>query len=232
MSVDASWNLDGDFGEKTVYARFCTQWGVCSGAISDSIIYTTALPISEVIQLAEGLVPVVTGEVSPTAGLAEIGIATEEGELPAQLFDIRLLIDDNIVPRIDNLVARVAFASFGRVPTPVEMTFSIIDSEGNEIWKSSDATTVQTEAVFIKRFFDAGTIPLGNYTLRLNTLYNENIKDTFEAAFTIAEGQEIFSYRLWGVTLILFVIISWLFSILRRRKKKEKIEEKKRSIKI
>lgn len=111
---------------------------------------------------------------------------TTESSIPAQLFDIRLLVADQMLRNVAELSARVTFTSFGTVPTPVDMTFSIIDAEGREVWRSAnpDTITVETEEVFDKDFTDL-TLPDGSYILRLHTHYNINVEDIFETPFSI-----------------------------------------------
>lgn len=161
---------------------------------------------------------------APTDG-GEDGTAEGDGSLlPAQLFDIRLLVDSRNVSRVIDLVARITFESFGRVPTPVALTFTIIDSAGKEVWRSEDTVTVETEQVFVKRFFDVPALTAGNYTLRLHTLYNTVVEDEFEAPFTIAEEGAGWNWVPWfvgGLLLLLFILIFFWWLIGRRRKKEE-----------
>lgn len=168
---------------------------------------------------------------TPTPTLAPIGFVPpippgeEESLSPSQLFDIRLLIDSASISRVVDLVARVTFESFGRVPTPVEMTFFILDSDGSEVWKSVDATTVQTSAVFVKRFFDAPELAPGNYTLYLATLYNTDVKDEFEATFTIAPKGAGWNWVPWlvGGLLLLFAILVFVWWLIMRRRREQTI---------
>lgn len=150
-----------------------------------------------------------------TSGATPGTEAELEGALPAQLFDIRLLLDRNEIPRIEDLVARVTFESFGRVSTPVEMTFTLLDAEGNKLWTSVDTTTVQTSAVFVKRFTGAPSLTSGSYTARLDTLYNTDVRDTFEAPFTVLSGEAAASnWILWfmgGIAVIALILLLFLW---------------------
>ncbi len=139
-------------------------------------------------------------------------------EAPKFIFDIRLLLDRDKVARIADLVARVEFTSFGREPTPVDMTFSIIDLSGKELWKSTDSTTVQTQALFVKRFINAQQLAPGAYTLKLHTKYNNTVEDDFQAAFTVVSQispSYWVAYLIGG--LVLAIVFLWLW--LKRRKK-------------
>lgn len=110
--------------------------------------------------------------------------------LPKQLFDIRLLLDRSSVINSQDLVARVTFDSFGSEPTPVQMTFAILDSSKKVLWESTDSTTVETASVFAKRFNNAPQLPKGSYIVQLKTLYNQDVTDTFEAPFNVVSLQE------------------------------------------
>lgn len=173
--------------------------------------------------------PTPTATPTPTPTLAPIRFVPpippgeEESLSPSQLFDIRLLIDSASISRIVDLVARVTFESFGRVPTPVSMTFSIHDETGRDVWKSVDTVTVETEQVFVKRFFDAPNLAPGNYTLHLTTLYNTDVKDEFEAPFSIAPKGAGWNWVPWfaGGLLILLVALALVRHIIMRRRRKQ-----------
>lgn len=217
-SVTVPWSLPGEFGKKTVYAKFCTQGGSCSGTVSSSIDYVQpgpSVPTTPAVAPTPLAVipPTTTPEVTaPVPGPAE--------EQPAQLFDIRLLLDNNAVSKVSDLVARVMFTSFGRVPTPIDMKFTILDANGKEIWNGSDTTTVQTEAVFIRRFFEAGELSPGKYRLRLRTLYGQNVEDSFFADFEISSEKKAPAY--WLLAIVIALPIGVFFILIRKKKDEEK----------
>lgn len=157
----------------------------------------------------------------PSAGTPEI---SPEELLPEELFDIRLLLDRAAVSRVADLVARATFTSFGRVPTPVNMRFTIIDSRGNEVWESVDTTTVETEEVFVKRFLNVGELVPGSYKVRLRTLYNIDVIDVFESPFTILSPEEVESY--WLAWLIGGLVVLIVFFFLWRKRTAETRNER------
>ncbi len=146
--------------------------------------------------------------------------------LPAQLFDIRLIPDTSSVSRVVDLVARVTFDSFGHVPTPVALTFSIIDSTGKTVWTGTGSTTIQTSGVYVQHFFDAPTLAPGSYTLKLHTKYNSSIEDDFTQQFTIAP-QTNPSYWIFWLIGGLVLLILLLFFIKRRREKDNEDDAKR-----
>ncbi len=60
--VSVPFSLSGGEATKTVYAKFCTQWGQCSGVVSDSIVYKKEIimPLVNIVETSPQ-----TPEVSP-----------------------------------------------------------------------------------------------------------------------------------------------------------------------
>lgn len=208
---------DATFTGKTTsfFVDHLTLFGIFSAADLPAFLQPF-FPVTDTTPITPGA-PIGTfapGEAPPEA---------EEETLPAQLFDIRLLLDRASITRIADLVARVTFESFGRMPTPVEMTFTLLDAEGNELWKSVDTTTVQTSAVFVKRFTGAPSLTPGSYTARLDTLYNTDVTDTFNALFTVVSKEATVSYFIFwlmgGVAIVALALLAFLWW--RRRKERE-----------
>lgn len=107
-----------------------------------------------------------------------------EKELPEQLFDISFEIDDSSIKDIEELTARVILVSFGKVPTPVDLTFTILDESGQVVYTKKDYIVVESEIVFTKKFENIELAP-GKYTLVLNTFYNVDVEDEFKQDFEI-----------------------------------------------
>ena len=115
---------------------------------------------------------------------------TFETPLPEELFDIRLTIDVPHITPADQLAARAEFISFGRVPTPVALTWTVLDAYGAEVYRSKTETlVVETELVYPRRFVDMSKLTSGTYTLHLTTQYHEDVVDTFEQSFTVEEAK-------------------------------------------
>jgi hypothetical protein len=151
----------------------------------------------------------------------QAGPAVAVAERPTQLFDIALEIDKTQIAKAGDLSARVIFASFGTVPTPVQMTFDVLDSSGNVVDSAVESTTVETEAVYNKKFSKV-SFSGGNYTLRLTTIYNQDVKDQFFVPFSVyaTAGQNIS----WlAIAIFAFFFFALLINIMLYIKKRLKM---------
>ena len=151
----------------------------------------------------------------------------KEEIIPEQLFDINLEIDNSAISSIKDLVARVVFISFGRVPTPVDLTFVILDEEGKEVYRDEGEDVdiiVETEAIKRKTFEMAEELPVGKYTLVLYTLYNVGVFDEFRQDFEIKEEKKSFFKTIWfWIIFITLLVVATRFIVVlsKRRKQKE-----------
>ena len=128
------------------------------------------------------------------------GVVRPEQRSPKQLFDIRFELDSSIVLSADNLVARVTFESFGTEPTPVDMTFIILDELGNQVYLEQDFLVVETENVFTKKFENLD-LEIGKYVILLSTIYNEDVEDSFWKEFEIKSRVEKSLGQLFDIRL-------------------------------
>ena len=136
-------------------------------------------------------------------------------DLPSQLFDINLEIEDSKIADIKKLVARMIFTSFGTEPTTARMSFSIINESGQKVYYSGEdenSITVETEAVFKKVFSDAPELPRGKYTLVATTLYNINVRDEFRADFEIVSPAKDILYAI--LSYWIYILIGLIIAVL------------------
>ena len=112
----------------------------------------------------------------------------EEAEIPAQLFDISLSLENSLIQTSDELSAIVVFENFGAEPTPVELTYIILDEFENEIYREEDSITVEVEEV-LRKSFEGLNLAEGKYILVLHTLYNVDVEDEFRQEFEISRGR-------------------------------------------
>jgi len=141
---------------------------------------------------------------------------------PEQLFDINFELDETIVNNLSDLVARVVFFSFGSVPTPIDLVFTILDEEGRIVQTDNDTITVESERVFSKKFFDVTALSPGKYTLRLHTLYNIDVGDDFEVSFIVESEGIRFKKAFWSVSILTATLaLIWLRWISVQKRKDE-----------
>lgn len=161
-------------------------------------------------------------EVRQSGGYDEIYdkylFSEEVEDIPAQLFDISFSLDDPLINDINKLAAVINFESFGTEPTPVNLTFFILDETGKEVYIEEDSIVVETERV-LRKTFDDLELPEGKYKLVLHTLYNDYVFDEFEREFMIEKKISLSKnkYYLIGIFAIILAIILWF--LLSGRKK-------------
>ena len=141
-----------------------------------------------------------------------------------RLFDINFELDNTTLNQANDLLARVIFTSFGRIPTSVELTFEIRNDRGDKVDLRKGEITVETEAVFTENYNDLSLAP-GRYILELTTLYDEDIEDKFYADFEIVAQTKAcyfggFRCTNWYVIVSILVVLPALIFVIRRRKVK------------
>ena len=126
-------------------------------------------------------------------------------QAPEQLFDIILSVENALLDKSSDLVAKTQFTSFGTVPTLVNMAYKIEDASGKEVYAENSEVTVETEQLVAKEFKNL-YIESGKYTLVLSTTYGDNVQDEFKQAFEI-KGTAVANAGL-------AMAICWIISIL------------------
>jgi len=148
-----------------------------------------------------------------------ISFVSAENRIPAQLFDIKLEIEETTVQFSNKLTAWVRFENFGTEPIPVNMTYIILDRYETKLYTDQDSAVVWTEELIIKKF-DNLELPDGKYVLMLHTLYGNNVFDEFRQDFEVGreKPQKPLSwlYILVGV-FGAFVIILIIVYFIRKR---------------
>ena len=142
----------------------------------------------------------------------------------AMLFDIRLTIDNSLLNKPSDLISRTRFESFGTVPTPVDLTYKIIDSIGTVAYLENDNVTVETEQLITKEFTNLD-IKSGKYILVLTTLYGDNVKDEFKVNFEVKKSSFLKNNLAMIFWVISVLIVSSLITIATFRLKKSKKKE-------
>jgi len=131
-------------------------------------------------------------------------------EVPFGLFDISFNLEDSIIQRKSELSGIVTFQNFGDVPTSVDLTFTILDESGNEIYREKSKITIMTEEVLRWNYNSLEGLPKGGYTAVLTTLYYIDISDMFRVGFEVTSIGKVIS--LWmgvigGFIAVLIIVI-------------------------
>lgn len=142
----------------------------------------------------------------------EFEIRSKISKSEGQLFDIKFELDRKTIEKVEDLTARVNFESFGSEPTPVNMLFTFLDENGEEVYSEEDNAIVETEKILTKKFTYLGLVK-GDYTLVLTTLYNVDVEDEFREKFTI-RGERNYEWLNWlsfALNFLFLFVIVFLF---------------------
>jgi len=137
-------------------------------------------------------------------------------ELPKQLFDIKLELARYTVYAPEDLAAWIRFESFGTEPTPINLTYIILDKQENVVYVKEDYLVVETEEFVVEKFEGLELEP-GKYSLLLKTLYDVDVEDEFRQDFEVKS-----ELRVWFYIIIGFVILGVVYLIVFMRKRKVK----------
>ncbi len=145
-----------------------------------------------------------------------------ENKIPAQLFDIKLELEETTVQFSNKLTAWVRFENFGTEPIPVNMTYIILDINKNKLHTEQDSAVVWTEELIIKKF-DNLELPNGKYVLVLHTLYGNNIFDEFRQEFEVGKETPkkslLYLYIFIGILIGLVIILLLIYFIKKRSRR-------------
>ena len=63
--------------------------------------------------------------------------------IPAELFDIRMMLDDNYLQSSDEISAVITYESFGRISTPVDLLYTIYSIDGTMVYMEEENIIVR-----------------------------------------------------------------------------------------
>lgn len=104
-------------------------------------------------------------------------------QVPEELLDASITLEENVISSSEDLTARVFLESFGRKFVSARLIYVILDSEGNSVYDSFEETRIYTERVVTKRFDDLD-LEEGNYVLNVNIEY-AGILEEFDQSFEL-----------------------------------------------
>jgi hypothetical protein len=139
--------------------------------------------------------------------------------IPAQLFDITFIVSDGDIYELLDVLAVVTFDNFGTEAIPVELTYTLFNSDNEIIFVDSDSEIVESVKSLVRDFKNQDLELLtGSYRLVLETVYGDNVRDSFVSNFSVLEKQSSFfsGWILYLFGFISFVIILFLFLFIYR----------------
>ena len=131
-----TWTLSSGDGAKTVYAKFYTQYGVASAAVSDSITLQTA--VEEVVE-----VPVVEEEIEvpvvekPITKMTVAELKAKVVELLAKVLQLKNMLAALVAPEIEGIPGGFKFETtlkYGQTSEDVRYLQIFLKSQGKEIY--------------------------------------------------------------------------------------------------
>ena len=158
----------------------------------------------------------------------------KDSRIPEQLFDITFKLDKKILYNSEELESITTFESFGTELTPVNLTFIILNSNGEERYRANSNISVMTEEI-VRWRYNSLNLSAGKYVAILETNYN-GVFNEFKQEFKIINKVKIMDriskivieHRYYVVGILLLLIGILLFLILKKEKKRKKKKGKKK----
>lgn len=104
--------------------------------------------------------------------------------IPLELFDIRMDLESSTLEASGDLEVVVTYESFGRVPTYVDLDYSVYDEDGEKVYTRLGEIVVFVEEIRRVRFDDL-ELESGEYLFVFKTSYNVDVFDEFKQKFTV-----------------------------------------------
>jgi hypothetical protein len=134
--------------------------------------------------------------------------------IPSQLFDITFVVSDGLIYGLRDVIGVVTFENFGTADIPVDLSYTLFDSTNKIIFTESDSVVVGTKTSILKDF-DRSEVNLieGDYKLVLETVYGDNVRDSFSANFKVSTEPNSFfeGFMIYVYGLLLFIVILFIF---------------------
>ncbi len=135
-------------------------------------------------------------EVAEELGVEVGDEETEEEEIPEELFDITFDLEENSLSKSDKLVLWSTLQNFGKKYVPARLIYSVMDGNGEEVYREFEEIRVYTDQSIIKRF-DNLVLEEGEYVLFMKVEY-AGIVEEFSDDFVVETGFFI-SIKQWFV---------------------------------
>jgi len=165
-----------------------------------------------------------------------IELTIKEGEaIIGSLIDIRFSLEEILMQNSGEISADIIFENFGNISIPVNLTWIILDSFGNEIYTERENIDVETEMT-LEKYFENLALPEGRYTFILQTLHSGDIHDEFKQDFEIRKESELLSYlkNIWiwySIGFIFLALLIWIVILLTKLRERKKCKKTVRKVK-
>jgi len=136
-----------------------------------------------------------------------------------ELFDVSVELAERRISTSRELEAFVVFENFGEGPSEIDIVYSIVDGDGEEVYRGVDAKVVQTEDTVVKDFGFL-ELPFGKYVLKTEIFYGQNQTGGSEKDFEVVE-RSVMSQLMVALFFVL-VIVLLLFVVKYVRKNYER----------
>jgi hypothetical protein len=226
-NISKNFYLSDTYGNKVLYVKFRSASGgeVATQIVVNYVSQKTVAPTTTLTTNTTATPATTTTLLVPKSTVITVPDATHNRtiiEPGIKLFDIILTINDAIISKSKDLVAKVEFTSFGTVPTDVKLIYKIKDSNGQEVFSEDGEITVETEKLVTKEFKKLNLAD-GKYNLFLTTIYGNNITDEFKQTFEVKENfstnKGYFSGVWFSLIFSLLIIGGALYLFIKNKKK-------------
>lgn len=119
-------------------------------------------------------------------------IDEKDTDIPKQLFDITWDLEDRVIESSSELNGIVIFEPFTATLTPIDLTFIILDENGEEIYREKSNIIIMTEEAMRWSYDGLDELPDGKYIAVLEILYDSDMFDEFRQEFEITKKESFF----------------------------------------
>jgi hypothetical protein len=153
-----------------------------------------------------------------------------------QLFDIKLELEDSTIETSNKLSSIIKFENFGNVPTKVDLTYTILNRNGDKVYLDKGEVVVTIQET-IRKNFENLNLADGKYNLVLTTVYGDNVTEEFRQEFSVGKQEFLQTVKdnwilpVFIAAIIIAIIIVFLMFYFAYKKRNED-EEKSLNQKI
>jgi len=163
-------------------------------------------------------------------------LTTQVCSTSSQLFDIKLELEDSTIENSNKLSSIIKFENFGNVPTKVDLTYRILNRNGDEVYLDKAEVVVTTQEI-VRKNFENLNLADGKYNLVVATVYGANVTDEFRQEFNVGKDSILAGVKdnwilpVFIAAIIIAIVVIFLMFYFAYKKRNED-EEKSLNQKI